>query len=529
MMPEKECVCVFMQVYRNEDSMHTAIKSVLNQTYRNLRFCILVSPETKGTVLEYAEKDSRIEVYNGKIGESNVDYCTRRKNILQAGNDAYFTTIDADDWYDEHYIEELVSFAFVHHTDITACGNHFVDASHKPMGIRKSHDMVWNTQNTGQVLPYMYGYFRTVWGKLIDSRLILEQNIEELPSPDTYGYYGGDTIFMFQLVAISKRIGICEKVLYYYRLSNTGHSSILRPGRLDSDALLFHCVKNVLAQLGPVGESQKRFLYQVYGNAVIDTTTLLLHQDLNESEKSDKLLYVYKNPLTAILLQRERAGQLALPGQDPVIFSEKLRKLIFHNIKVHGVTKPALQNYLNIFEILCNQWTGMLSTSEFAVLLTKPEQLDAFIEGRYEELFTMLTTRLKKAKPAETESYLLLLRRISKTIILKPVLDERKFVLKYSDLLNKINQRRDEDAFCILRKLLLTDKLPYQAERLIELWMNLAALEENADQFVEGKLYWIEALRQEGKIAEARTCYEELKGLGITGEIMDQLWDLLKQ
>ena len=174
-------VCVYMQVYRNEAAIHTAIKSVLDQTYKNIRFCILVSSETKQVVQKYAEKDSRIEVYDRIIGESNIDYCVRRNRILQQGNDEYFTSIDADDWYDEHYIEELLSFALMNHTDITACGNYFVNALGEQIGVRNQCSMFWDTIRTAEVLPQIYAFFRTVWGKLISSKLMISQKIEELP------------------------------------------------------------------------------------------------------------------------------------------------------------------------------------------------------------------------------------------------------------------------------------------------------------------------------------------------------------
>lgn len=526
---EEKRVCVYMQVYRNEESMYTAIDSVLNQTYQNFRFCILVGPATKQAVLAYAGKDPRVEVYDGKIGECNLDYYSRWKKLLQKGGESYFTSIDADDWYDKHYIEELVAFASTHHTDITACGNFFVTAEGEKSGVRRLDRFIWNTCDTAKVLPYVYGFLRTIWGKLIRSDLILNQRMEEIPDKSAYGGYGGDTLYMFNLLQTSKRIGICDQALYYYRVSASGSSYGLRDGRLDSDAFLYHYVTGILSKFGEIGEIQERFLYQVYGNAMKDTTVLLLHQNFDEGTKTDKLLYIYQNPLTAKLLQREHSGHLTLPGQNTTIFTGELRKLVFHNMKVKGLTELALQNYLNLFEILYSQWAGMLSIAEFAVLLAKPEQLDAFAEGKYEELFAMLTIYLKKAKPVETASCLLLLRRISKTIILKPVLNERKFVLKYRDLLNEINQNRDEEAFYSLKQLFSAEKIPYQAETLIELWTNLAARGGNADQFVQGNLCRIEVLCRQGKMGEARECYEELCELGVAGEMMDQLRNILEQ
>ena len=65
---ESKRVGIFMQLYRNEPSMHKAIQSVLEQTYAEFKYYILVSAATKQAVMEYAEKDTRIVVLDGKPG-----------------------------------------------------------------------------------------------------------------------------------------------------------------------------------------------------------------------------------------------------------------------------------------------------------------------------------------------------------------------------------------------------------------------------------------------------------------------------
>lgn len=519
-------VCVFMQVYRNESSLHKAIDSVLSQTYGNFRFCVLVSPETKSIVEKYAVKDPRIEIYDGIIGESNFDYYSRWQSFLQRGGEEYFTVIDADDWYDKYYIEELLCFAEKYQTDITACGSYFVDSSERIVGVRQQYDLIWTTVDTAQIFPNVYAFFRTIWGKLMTSDLILNQKMESIPNRWEYGGYGGDTLYMFNLLPLSHKIGICNKKLYYYRLSASGSSYILRDGRLDSDACLFHYVKNVLKSWGPVGELPERFLYLVYGNALKDTTVLLLKQNLQMYELAEKLFYIFSNELTINLCHRERRGALNITEQAPSpSFIHDYYELIFADIKRRALTEAIVKKYLSIFEILYVKWTEMFSVQEFSVLVVRKELLDALIEEKYEKVFSLMLEQLRKAKPGEIEIYLRLLRRVSKTEALKPVLTEQKFVLKYADLLNKINQRKEDEAFLMLRTMFSKDRAPYNGELLIKLWTDLAALRENAAEFILGKEYEVDMLLKKRKLDEAKACYKELDHIGIQDEMMSYLYN----
>lgn len=334
---------------------------------------------------------------------------------------------------------------------------------------------------------------------------------------------------MFNLLQHSQKLGICSKPLYYYRISPASSSYHLKEGRLDSDSLLFNYVRGILNQWGPVGETQERFLYQVYGNAVKDTTSLVKNQKISEESKTKKLLYIYTNYLTGKLLQREYCGQLALSGQDMTDFAHEMYDLIFYNVKRRELTELARQNYLELFERIFHQWAGKFTAAEFSVLLSDKEMLDALIAEQYEKLFICLIEFLKKAKSSEIENCLLLLRKTTKTIVLSPVLIEQKFVLKYSDLVNKINRLKDEEVFLKFGGLFQGEKLPYQAKLLAELWMNFAASRGNIEQFVQGKLCLAIVLLQEDDLEQAKFHYEELEDLGISGEAMACLHEQLYQ
>ncbi len=517
-------VGVFMQLYRNEPSMHKAIQSVLNQTYTNIKFYILVSDKTKSAVMEYALKDSRIEVLDGKPGESSYNY---DKYIAGDGN-SFFSIIDADDWYEKEYLEEMVSFAEEYHTDITACGNYFVDEQGSKIGDRKQPDMHWKVEDTAEVLPYMYGFFRTMWGKLITSEVILNYNQGGLPASNQYGGYGGDTIFMFNLFQKNQRIGICSKVLYNYRISSTGGSYVLREGRLESDALLFAYVKNVLCDFGGYGELQERFLYQVYGEAIKDTVRLILNQKLPEEDKTRMLLYIFHNSLTNNLLERDRKECLSVPAAHVnQSYREELNSLIFKDLAKCSSTPKTVSAYLELFEIIYGKWKGILSAEEFAIILKKKELFDALKKGEFSILFAELLEILHEVKLNEAKCCLQLLRRVTANPLLKPLLQEKKVALTYSVLLKKVNQGENEAAFSILRGYFSDENMPNQAEQLVDFWINFAASLEDANEFVLAKEVKVEELIKNSKIQEAKLEYKDLETLGVNDAGMLMLKELL--
>lgn len=521
---ENKRVGVFMRVYRNESTMHKAIQSVLGQTYVDFKYYILVNAATKQVILEYAEKDNRIEIYDGN---SEDGFSTYVKRI--AAENAYITTIDADDWYEKTYLEELINCLEKENLDIVSCGNYFVDINDNILETRQQKKMVWEIKDTFLALPYMYAFYRTQWGKLIKSELCLKWNLEMLPKSSSYGGYGGDTIRMFSMLPFAKRAGIYDKALYNYRISPTGGSYVLKQGRLDSDAILFYFVKNILEKLGPVGEKEERFLYLIYGNALNDTTRLLLNQKFREEERIEKLLYIYQCELTKTLFERERKGILMLPNMEPreKTFIETLYEKIFSDKQRISATKKTAENYLRLLEIFYPKLNGIFSVEEFTLLLKKEGLLEQLCLEHYQIVFQELLALLKVVKLRDAEVCLQLLRRTTSSSILIPFLKEKKFVLFYADLITEINKKEWEKALQIIQENLIDNTVLYDAEKLVDLWINLAAFLENAEIFVFSKEFKVELLMNKGRKEEAMKEYMELEQLGIMDENMNYLRKLI--
>lgn len=88
-----------MSVYNeSENELSAAIKSILNQTYKNIEFLIAIDNPNNETVKriirEYAQKDNRIKVIEN---EKNIGLALSLNRCIDASTGEYIARMDADD------------------------------------------------------------------------------------------------------------------------------------------------------------------------------------------------------------------------------------------------------------------------------------------------------------------------------------------------------------------------------------------------------------------------------------------------
>lgn len=85
--------------------------------------------QTGDLIQKYSEKDSRIHFFQcsenfvwGKEVEGWINLC---KSI---SDDDYICWLDSDDYYEDNFLEKMISFMESNGLDIAACGSKFIDA-----------------------------------------------------------------------------------------------------------------------------------------------------------------------------------------------------------------------------------------------------------------------------------------------------------------------------------------------------------------------------------------------------------------
>jgi glycosyltransferase involved in cell wall biosynthesis len=101
-------VSVIMPIYNAEDTIHTALDSVLSQTWTNLEVLVVDDCSTDATVPvveDYVRRDSRVQLIRAK---SNGGTYVARNLALRVATGAFVTCHDADDWSHPEKIEKQV-------------------------------------------------------------------------------------------------------------------------------------------------------------------------------------------------------------------------------------------------------------------------------------------------------------------------------------------------------------------------------------------------------------------------------------
>ena len=116
----KKLLSVVVPVYNVEKYLDRCIKSIINQTYKNLEIILVDdgSVDASGKICDkYAEKDKRIKV----IHKENEGLSEARNTGIKLSKGDYITFVDSDDYIDERMYEILINDLEKYDVDIASC------------------------------------------------------------------------------------------------------------------------------------------------------------------------------------------------------------------------------------------------------------------------------------------------------------------------------------------------------------------------------------------------------------------------
>ena len=107
-MKKTPLISVIIPVYRVEKYLDRCLRSITEQTYRNLEIILVDdgSPDNSGTICDaWAARDSRIRV----IHKENAGAGAARNTGLNVASGDVVSMIDSDDYLEIHMYEHLLS------------------------------------------------------------------------------------------------------------------------------------------------------------------------------------------------------------------------------------------------------------------------------------------------------------------------------------------------------------------------------------------------------------------------------------
>lgn len=100
-------VSIIMPIYNGQKTMHTAIESVLNQSYKDIQLIMVDDGSTDQSlqiIQQYADSDSRIEY----VSQNNKGQAAARNAGLKRAQGDFVLFVDCDDSLELSAVEELV-------------------------------------------------------------------------------------------------------------------------------------------------------------------------------------------------------------------------------------------------------------------------------------------------------------------------------------------------------------------------------------------------------------------------------------
>ncbi|MBR3242847.1 MAG: glycosyltransferase [Parasporobacterium sp.] len=211
-MTDNEMISVIIPVYNVEKYLNKCIRSVVEQTYKNLEIILVDdgSPDQCGAICDkWAERDERIRV----IHKANGGLSDARNAGLDAATGAYVGFVDSDDYIHPEMYRRLYEKIKEYGADLAICGFERVDEeSDKVIG---SVNMpVKDLVDKKDAILYVCrkGPFIIVWNKLYKRELF--SNIR-FP----YGKFGEDLFVMPWIYYRCDSIASVSENLYYYVLT----------------------------------------------------------------------------------------------------------------------------------------------------------------------------------------------------------------------------------------------------------------------------------------------------------------------
>lgn len=223
-MNNQPFVSVIVPIYNVEQYIRKCIESLLNQTYSNYEIILVDdgSPDNCGIICdEYkliSEKISVLHLENGGV-------CRARNMGMDIAKGEYFCFVDSDDWVEENFLEDFITFLDKDDTMIIQdCIRDLPNKSERDFFNfqTKSYDF------DEQIVDILKdGFFQEgfPWNKIYSKKIIYDNNLRFDPAIKL----GDDEKWNLQYYPFVKKMIFVKKANYHYQYNPNSISNQARP------------------------------------------------------------------------------------------------------------------------------------------------------------------------------------------------------------------------------------------------------------------------------------------------------------
>lgn len=224
---------VIMPLFNKERYVKKAIESVFTQTYRDFELIIIDDGSTDNSldvVKEVKSQEPRAKSVC-VISQQNAGVAAARNNGVAASKGEYVCFLDADDWWEPTYMEEMDRLI-----------QEYPDA-----GLYATNYIYYKPGNTRVWLDFMTGYLDYAHAYLIQPAMPVWTGAACMPRKvfDEMGGFPtgiklGEDFLLWAKTALHYKVAFCEKPLAYYNNNVPASLRATRNLHAPEHHMLFH-------------------------------------------------------------------------------------------------------------------------------------------------------------------------------------------------------------------------------------------------------------------------------------------------
>ncbi len=337
-------VSVIVPIYKTpEKLLHACLKSIINQTYKNLEIILIDdgSPDNCPKICdEYAEKDIRIKV----IHKQNSGVSAARNTGLKIAKGEYIQFVDSDDWIDSNMIEKMLEKIEKNKADLVICGFKV----HKMNGYiaeKKYIDFIIKTkEDLSKHFLFLYSKYliQLSPNKLYKKECIYDYFDENMS-------YGEDTKFVVQFIEKNKKIVIIKDTFYNYIELSNGLSKQNKKIELDflilQHNMMLNFCKNQLIEYTDLTSLNEYFIKYI----LIRMRTLINSKEIIKKKKIDILKEWVEIKEVKEAIKGNKFVNNKINIGSKLIYSKKIH-IIYGTFFIEVNTKKIIYKFKNKFK-----------------------------------------------------------------------------------------------------------------------------------------------------------------------------------
>lgn len=357
---EAPLVSVIIAAYNCDKYINQCIDSLLNQSFKNFEIIVVDDGSTDRTysiLNEYKTKNKNLYIYRQKNKYAGV----ARNNGLSRAKGEYVLFLDADDFFEPNMLMLAYQRAKSVDADIVVFkGREYNDVTKEFKNCRFPlspelfpNKAVISADEFGEKLFQANSCI--AWNKLISKKFIDKVGVKFSSTKSS-----NDTVFIYTLLSLAKRITLVDEILVNYRTGNPNSLQRSKAKSWECICIAFFQLKKKLIETGQY-ESQKRtFINKAlqanlyYLSTIDDKTRAIMECSLNN--KYFKLLDINKYAEVPNFIYnknfRKQYIEIKQKKYIPIVYASDNNYAKYTSVSIQSILENSAQRNFLIFYIL---------------------------------------------------------------------------------------------------------------------------------------------------------------------------------